>query len=445
MAPDKIASGDSITGFRLVSVDKKQLSIEIDYEVEAYHGNTIYVGGWLYDSNSQAFGGYKPTVIPSTGKGKAVLVITCDKDPSLATEIEFFLFEPSKAPFIKRRFPLSLKPGSQSEPAPPLKVEEAPGYAVGSVSGRPKPEDRWEWIGAQAKTLITGGEQLYMVNNTTGDIFQYNGSPGSWTRIGGPAHSFVAHLRSLYALSMDKGGIYEYLGKPDKWARIHGAAKAICAGGASLFFTDPGTGDIYEYHPKSTKNIKYDIEGPQKVGGPGHMFVVDAFKGTLFGLSTDRKAVFIYERKVKRWKKIAGPVDKILAGSSTSKVRHEVFAIQPQNKGVLMIVFQEKHERLTGTTVPEEISRTQIGGPAAELAVGIFEGKLWGLSPDRSGIFVPDNTQKNESGKYQWKKIGGPAWKIFSGGKCSQGYCKDLLYIIDSERNVWRYRDPDKK
>ena len=430
------AQGDAISGIRLVSIKGEELTFEVDYSVEPYHGSEVYIGGWLYDSNDQAFGGYRPTVIPSSGKGKVRLVINLDRDPSLAREVEVFLFEPSKSPFIKRRFPFSFKDGLTQALITAIEKQGGSvklGKAV-VASGRPKPEEKWEWIGAQAKTLITGGEHLYMVNTVTEDIFQYNGTPGSWTRIGGPAHSFVANLGGLYALSMDRGGIYEYRGKPNKWVRIHGPAKAIYAGGTELFFTDPATGDIYEYNPQSSKNIKYDVEGPIKIGGPGHIFTVDVFSGTLFGLSPDMKGIYVYKKKPGQWKRIGGPAVMIFAGPSSLSF-HTVYAIHPQHNDIYRISYTEKHSRLTGTVVPEDFSLVRIGGPSTEFAVGIFQGRLWGLSPDRSGIYQPDESKSN----YAWKKIGGPAMKIFGGAKCNQGKCIDQLYIIDSDANVWRY------
>ena len=77
--------GDAISDIRLVSGKGKELTFEVDYSVEPYHGSVVYIGGWIYDSNDQAFGGYRPTVIPASGKGKVRLVITLDRDPSLAS------------------------------------------------------------------------------------------------------------------------------------------------------------------------------------------------------------------------------------------------------------------------------------------------------------------------------------------------------------------------
>lgn len=425
------AQGDAISNIRLVSVKGEELTFEVDYSVEPYHGSVVYIGGWLYDSNDQAFGGYRPTVIPSSGKGKVRLVINIDKDPSLAREVEVFLFEPSKSPFIKRRFPFSIKDGLTQALITTIEKQGVlmkPGKAY-QASGRPKPEEKWEWIGAQAETLITS-DQLYMVNAVTKDIFQYNGAPGSWARIGGPAHSFVANLGGLYALSLDRGGIYEYRGTPNNWVRIHGPARAIYAGDKEFYFIDSATGDICKYNPQSSKHIKYDVEGPIKIGGPGHSFTVSGFGGTLYGLSPDMKSIYVYRNKPGQWKRIGGPAVRIFAGPTS------VYAIHPQNNDIYSIYYRPKFKTVLGTVMPEELRQDRIGGHSADFAVGIFKGTLWGLSLDRSGIYQFDEKTK---GNYTWKMIGGPAMKIFGGAKCNQGTCIDQLYIIDSDASVWRY------
>jgi hypothetical protein len=233
------------------------------------------------------------------------------------------------------------------------------------------------------------------------------------------------------------------MGKPEKWARIHGAARAIYAGGTDLFFADAKTGDIYKYNPKSTKNVKFDVEGPVKVGGPGYTFTVDAFTGSLYGLSSDMKGIYAYN-KSGQWKKIGGPAKTIFAGPCWHKDFHCVYAIHPQNDNLYRIDYTEKHDRIVGGPAPEKLEQTRIGGPSAEFAVGQFEGNIWGLSPDKSGIYEPDTSKPNKDGSYTWRKIGGPGMRIFGGGKCISDKCTDQLYIIDSEQNVWLYRDQDK-
>jgi hypothetical protein len=222
------------------------------------------------------------------------------------------------------------------------------------------------------------------------------------------------------------------MGKPEKWARIHGPAGAIYAGGADLYFTDAKTGDIHKYNPRSTKNVKFDVEGPKKIGGPGKTFAVDPFTGALHGLSLDMKGIYAYLNTPGQWKRIGGQALTIFSGSSGSKHVHIVYAIHLQNNNLHKISYNEKQDKTT---------QTRIGGPSTEFAVGQFEGSIWGLSPDRSGIYIRDISKFNKDGNYSWKKIGGPAMRIFGGGKCISVKCLDQLYIIDSEQNVWRYRN----
>lgn len=437
-------SSDSITNYRIVKHAGKEVTFEIDYEVRAEHGDTVYIGGWLYDSSGKAFGAYRPAVIPHSGIGKAEVVIVKDREELTAAEVEFFLFEPGQAPFIKKRFVCELESGDEPEAALPPSIEKPAEFDSDVASGRPLPEDKWEWIGSQAKTLISGGDKLYMVNAVNGDIFKYNGAPGSWIRIGGPAHSFAANLRTIYALSMDRGGIYMYLGQPEKWARIHDAAGAIYAGGTDLYFTDSGNGDIYKYNPTSTKNFKYDVEGPVRMGGPGHAFAVDPKSGLLYGLSADRKGVYAYN-KSGQWKRIGGPAAEIFAAPSSMKDFHWLYAVDLENRSLYQIDYIEPHDRLVGGPAPEKIEQKRIGGPGADFVVGLFKGSIWGLSPDRSGIYEPDLSNNNKDGSYSWKKIGGPARQIFGGGTCPSDNCIDQLYVIDSEQNIWRYLGPYKK
>jgi hypothetical protein len=95
---------DAITGCRLFKKSPGQLIYAVEYFIEKRHGTTIYLGGWLYDSNGKAFGGYRPTAVGSPGAGSAKLTFTFDDPSKQVKEIEFFLHEPGKSPFIKRRF-----------------------------------------------------------------------------------------------------------------------------------------------------------------------------------------------------------------------------------------------------------------------------------------------------------------------------------------------------
>jgi hypothetical protein len=170
------------------------------------------------------------------------------------------------------------------------------------------------------------------------------------------------------------------MGKPEKWARIHGAARAIYAGGTDLFFTDAKSGDIYKYNPKSTKNVKYDVEGPEKIGGPGHTFAVDAHTGTLNGLSSDMKGIYAYN-KAGQWKKIGGPAKTIFTGPCWHRDYHCVYAIHPQNNNLYMIEYTEKHDQLVGGPAPLKNSKKQELGDLQPNLQLVSSMELFGAYP----------------------------------------------------------------
>jgi len=128
-----IAMVDDIMSFHLVESKGNHLIFEVDYSAVASHGNIIHLGGWIYDSKGQAINGYKPLsfLAPGISKGKVEIIIDAGEG-QFGKEIEFFLFEPNKAPFIKKRFPLNMRlPGATAQPP---KTEMVPGYIVASAN-----------------------------------------------------------------------------------------------------------------------------------------------------------------------------------------------------------------------------------------------------------------------------------------------------------------------
>jgi len=124
-----VAQADAVMSFRLVETKGDHLTFEVDYSVEPYHGNTVYLGGWIYDNKGQAISGYKPISVAVPGPGKARLEVTLDSGQGhRGKEIEFFLSEPNKGPFIKKRFPLNMR--LPAAPTQPPKFKTAPGYVV---------------------------------------------------------------------------------------------------------------------------------------------------------------------------------------------------------------------------------------------------------------------------------------------------------------------------
>jgi hypothetical protein len=123
------AQADAIRSFHLVETKGNHLIFEVDYSVEPSHGNIVYLGGWIYDSKGQGISGYKPLAVAVPGAGKARLEVTLDSGQgNRGKEIEFFLYEPNKGPFVKKRFPLNMRlPGASTQPP---KVEMSTGYVT---------------------------------------------------------------------------------------------------------------------------------------------------------------------------------------------------------------------------------------------------------------------------------------------------------------------------
>jgi hypothetical protein len=179
---------DAITGFRQVVAAGDSLTFEVDYSVEATHGNPVYLGGWIFDRSGSAVSGYKPTAIQAPGRGRARLEISLDSGASGAREIEFFLSElAEESPFVRRRFPLDMRlPGGQEAVAP--KLQPAPGYQVGNP---PIPSDiSGSWrnnLGHVYHIHQVGGQigyddpilQEHVMGSFTGKTVTVNWSAGS--------------------------------------------------------------------------------------------------------------------------------------------------------------------------------------------------------------------------------------------------------------------------
>jgi len=157
----------------------------------------------------------------------------------------------------------------------------------------PTPAYTWEQIGTAASAIYAGGNRLFATNPGSGDIYEYNGTPGSWTKVGGPGNMFaVGGMGQLYGISPDMSGVWKYDGTPMNWTKIGGPASKIYAGGNKLFATNPGSGDIYQYN--GTPNSW------TKAGGPGYTFTVGG-NGQLYGISPDMSGVWKYSGTPMNW------------------------------------------------------------------------------------------------------------------------------------------------
>jgi len=262
----------------------------------------------------------------------------------------------------------------------------------------PTPAYTWEQIGTAASAIYAGGNRLFATNPGSGDIYEYNGTPGSWTKVGGPGNMFaVGGNGQIYGLSPDLSGVWKYNNSPMNWTQIGGPASKIYARGDKLFATNPSTGDIYQYN--GTPNSW------TKVGGPGNMFAVGGM-GQLYGISPDMSGVWKYDGTPMNWTKIGGPASKIYAGGN------KLFATNPGSGDIY---------QYNGT--PN--SWTKVGGPGYTFTVG-GNGQLYGISPDMSGVWKYSGTPMN------WSIIGEGAYAIAAAGN-------NLFGIQSGTLTVWRY------
>lgn len=188
-------------------------------------------------------------------------------------------------------------------------------------------EDKWKKIGGPAGDIFGGDAGIFATNPTSGDVWQYNGTPMNWTKIGGPGKMFAVGKKNVYGLSPDGSGVWQYSGVPMKWTKIGGPAGSIYTGGNKLYATNPKTGDIWQYNGTPMKWTK--------IGGPGKMFAVSN-SGALFGLSPDGSGVWQYSGVPMKWTKIGGAAESIFAGHvlgalvcATNPNTHDLWCYSP--------------------------------------------------------------------------------------------------------------------
>jgi len=227
---------------------------------------------------------------------------------------------------------------------------------------------------------------IYAVPSSGDGIYRYDGAPMTWTKVGGPGKMFALDdYGQLYGLSPDGNGVYRYNGIPTKWTQIGGPAGVIYAGGGFLFATNPQTGDIYQY--EGTPMIW------TKVGGPGKMFSVD-HKGRLYGVSPNGSAIFRYDGTPMKWTQVAQQSTTAIYSGGCG-----LYAVGGNNNDVFCY-----------SIAP--LMWTKVGGPGKMFAVD-DTGRLYGLSPDGSGVFRYEGAWNTPE---KWTKVGGAAGKIFAGG-----------------------------
>ena len=186
------------------------------------------------------------------------------------------------------------------------------------------------------------------------------------------------------------------------WQQIWGPVGTVMGyhdvikGTSVIYATEHSTGDIYRYDGNPFKWTK--------VGGPGSMFAVDS-KGSLYGLSPDKKGVFRYTGTPGKWTQIGGPAASIYAGGD------KLYATNPQTGDIA---------QYNGTPM----NWTKVGGPGNMFAVDT-KGILYGLSPNQKVI----NQYTGTPGK--WTQIGGPSYRIYAGG--------EIFAIGQIAKEIFRY------
>jgi TIR domain len=98
--------GDSILHYRLKQINASSIKLEVDYNYNTAHGNTVYLGAWLWPlENAAVSGGYIPVHL-STEKGTAEITITVSELDKTAVSDGFVIMmsEPYKKPFTVRLF-----------------------------------------------------------------------------------------------------------------------------------------------------------------------------------------------------------------------------------------------------------------------------------------------------------------------------------------------------
>ena len=98
--------GDAILHFRVIEVQERDLTIQVDYQYNEQHGQKVMVGAWLKGVSS----GYTPTFVSSFPDGITQLQMSVN-EPGMSTDIDIFLYEWGRPaePFAQRSFPYQMR------------------------------------------------------------------------------------------------------------------------------------------------------------------------------------------------------------------------------------------------------------------------------------------------------------------------------------------------
>lgn len=248
-----------------------------------------------------------------------------------------------------------------------------------------------QWIdlgGPKATDLVTGDAGVFDYNGNTGDIYEYDGTPGKWSAIGGPGNQFVEGGYHLYGTAPSGDYTAEWNGPGKGWTEIAGPTGEIWAGKAGLVRVNPTSNYAYLYDGTPGQWTYIGIGYAQFAVTDNAIYRLGADDGT--------PTVEQWIGPGDNWERIGGPCDEIYGGGAGLFCMAE----NPTDN-----VVADNIREYDGT--PN--SWTQIGGPGALFAVS--GSYLYGLGPLPSKSYVAIwNGQPGD-----WSVIGGPARYLYAG------------------------------
>ncbi|MEZ4381845.1 MAG: AbfB domain-containing protein [Nannocystaceae bacterium] len=212
----------------------------------------------------------------------------------------------------------------------------------------------WCSHGGGFSSLVGGGDRLYAIQSSTGDIVRVNGASGSVTKIGDPGHAFVAGAGWIAGITTDKSAVYRYDG--GAWTKVGDAAEALVASRDALYAVLP-SGELHRWEGGVTW---------RKIGDPADRFV--AGDGFVAQITTDKSAVRMWSGGA--WVTIGGAMTSLVVGGAV----------------LYGVVANGDIYRYDG----QPNAWTKVGGPGHAFAGA--DGLLSGITPDKQDVYMRRRT-----------------------------------------------------
>ena len=238
--------------------------------------------------------------------------------------------------------------------------------------------------GPEATDLVTGDAGVFDYYMNTGDIYEYDGTPGQWTVVGGPGTWFAEGGSHLYGTSVANDYVAQWNGPGKGWTEIGGASGEIWAGKAGLVRVNPTSNYAYIYD---------GTPGQWTYIGTGYAQFAVTDNGIYRG-DDETETVEKWVGPGDNWEPIGGPCDEIYGGGAG------LYCTAANNNDN---PFDDNILEYNGTPY----SWTQIGGPGSLFAVS--GTNLYGLGPTDSYVAIWNGQPGN------WSVIGGPASYLYAG------------------------------